>query len=246
MRASFRFTYRLCFSPCGNYLLGETRDGESVQFCLTSRGILLGVKPLLALRDSLFDDNRSQDSDSRSLAKRVAEEQLIGQGQVSQLIPLTAGSAAVTVGQTGHRALHALALKRNGDLSLSELDQDGRLVARSVSRLPAWAMNPSKCVRVSSTDHTSGAVNIIFTSKPQDRYDIGRPARDEDYAAIYRREESELQPWRKQRGRGSGTKRKFLQEAEWNGPGRYGPDGKRRAIETSSPGQLEVNITDRS
>ena len=64
-----------------------------------SRGILLGVKPLLALRDSLFDDNRSQDSDSRSLAKRVAEEQLIGQGQVSQLIPLRAGSAAVTVGR---------------------------------------------------------------------------------------------------------------------------------------------------
>ena len=191
------------------------------------------MKLLRASKYSLCESsNCCQHSDVRSLAKRVAEDGLIGQGQVSQLIPLTAGSAAVTVGPTGQRLLRALELKRNGDLSLSELAQEGQLRTRPVSRLPAWAMKTSKCVEVAPTDHAGSAINIIFTSKPQDRYDLGQPARDEDYAAIYQREEGELQPWHNQKGRGSGTKRKLLGIAE---PGSLSRGGKRRVRETSSP-----------
>ena len=227
IKVSFPFTCGLCFSPCGNFLQGETVLGEAAQFCFT--------KLLETSKRPLCDSgSRSQPSDVKSLAKRVAEDRLIGQGLVSQLIPLTAGSAAVTVGQTGHRALRALKLKRNGELSLSELDQDGQLATRSVSRLPAWAMQRSKCIRVASVDHTGGAINVIFTSKPQDRYDVGQPARDEDYAAIYRREEAELQPWLEQSGEASGTKRKLIQMAGWNCLSRGGLDEKRRSIETSS------------
>jgi hypothetical protein len=190
---SYKFFHHLWFSPCGNYLRGEAPDGEFFQFCPSSFGISLDAELLRASKYSVCDDNHSRTSEVSSLAKRLAEDRVIGRGLVPQSVPLTVGGATVTVGQTGHRALRALEVTQDGNLSLAEIDQSGRVTTRSVSRLPASVIKRSKRIQVASTDHAGGAI-IIFTSKPQERYEISQPAKAEDYAAVYRREEEELQP----------------------------------------------------